>query len=285
MVTVLLVALFVIVVSAPTVLEVNALRTVHDLTSDLSLIPRRRPTLAQNSSKSVDVFKKALYLNSKVIIYGDPYPQLDELAANGLTAVGTNFETGYGEREFSTIRAWIQKARQSGFPTFVMFGVSYQSTQSFVGTAINMGVDAIVIDEPYSQRDFTQSQLLSVLDKALKLNPGIILIIDEYNPRVIAMVYASTAAYPSVYVASDDYYDLATIDYNISAAAEYQKTPLVWLIFSQGSDPSFPCYKDLSTWIAYAKARNVYTLFYRVDCANAAGPGSWTLQWSLVASY
>jgi len=223
--------------------------------------------------------EKGLVISANVILKGLPCPSFSELKAANFTLVGTIVYSWFGDWEWKKIGEWINAARSGGFSVFVNFWAEPKTAMTWIKRLVSMGVDVIVWDEPISRYNVAQSQLLSVIKAGLKAKASLLFVINEYQSANISTLYKWTAPYPSVRIATDSYSDKTVIDLGINLALKYGKTPLSWLIFCV-DEMEFPCYKALSEWISYVKARNLGALFWLVDSA-----GTWQAQWQQVAGF
>jgi len=231
--------------------------------------------------------EKGLMIHVHVIQDGLPSPSLSELRQSGFTLLGTQVYLGSGQDPlgwggWSAIASWIKLVHNEGLRAFVLIGLEKASVKTItdlVKKAASIGADVIVLDELIARYAITQKNLKSILDAGLRASPSLQFIVVEYTPNAITNAYAWTSSYKSVRVATDNYYDMSTMDLGVKLATQYGKSPLVWLIFSPGSK-DFPCYADLDSWMAYAKQLGLSALFWKID-----EEGAWQTKWQSVLRF
>jgi hypothetical protein len=223
---------------------------------------------------------KGLHFDSAVILLGWNQPSLKDLAASGFTVLGTSVNAAYTKSQRIQIAKWLKSVHDAGFKSYIMLvDTDVTTSGQLIGDFARLGVDVIVLDEMISNNGVTQATLLPLIHRGLTVKPDLIFILNEFEWNAIVAAYQWTTLLPRVYVASDNYNLRATIDLNIDLATKYGKLPIVWLIFSQGSQ-NFDCYVNFNVWAGYVAARGIPTFFYFVD-----GADTWTINWNLVAAY
>jgi hypothetical protein len=225
--------------------------------------------------------EKGLMIDSLNIIKALPVPSLQTLREAGFTLVGTTLDHRFTSSQLKTIAGWIDAVKASGLRSFLRLSTKMDPdiASTWVKKAALMGPDVVLLDELLGRYYATKEQLQTIISNGVKQKGGLQFIVTEYSIQDLANAYAWTAQYPNVRVASDDYIHKGTIDSEVTLAEEYNKRPLVWLIFSQGS-MDFDCYLNLDEWIAYVKQQNVDTTFWWVDPS-----GTWTTHWSAILSF
>lgn len=224
---------------------------------------------------------KAIVIHADFIVGGKSgAPSFSTLKSAGFTIVGTLIDPGksYDSNDWKAFKTWIAAAKAAGFTTMLDFWGDAKTALAIAKNAAGTGANILALDELLSSSHLTKTQLLAVIKQALKVNPKVNFIMNEYDPVPVQNAYAWTTGYP-VRVATDDYYNLNFIDFNVKTSQQYGKKPGAWLIFARGSQ-NFTCYNNLDTWLAYVKQRPVDAFFWFVDPA-----GTWQANWQKVASF
>jgi len=232
------------------------------------------------------------YRNYKGIMLGAQYtakaqsggPSFRTLKAAGFIMVGTVAYPDFQSSDWSNLKNWIQAAHNYGFTTFVIITGDRKTFSSAVDMSkrvATMNVDMIIIDEPLSTYNVTEQQLQTAIHDILVVNINERFFIDEYAQSNIQKAYEWTASYPSVRIATDNYYNQSTIDQGISLASQYGKRAATWLEFAQDNMSELtPCYSNFGNWLAYVSGKPVDVLFYYAGAA-----GGWQTNWPKVLSF
>lgn len=243
-----------------------------------TLVPRRRFATTGDEQPM-----KALMFSVHVLVQKLSAPSLSELRQAGFTLLGTNVHSGKLDwASWPVVVNWIGYIRQQGFKTFILLGIDPTNPSlvaNLVKKCASTGTDIIVLDELIARYDFTEQDFQMILNAGLQVNPSLQFIINEYRSQYVQNAYKWTSAYPSVSIATDDYFDTRTIDLGINLAAQYGKTPLVWLVAVNGT-MNFPCYQDLDSWIVYVKDKRVSTFFWWIDDS-----GTWQAEWDSLLNF
>jgi hypothetical protein len=225
------------------------------------------------------------------LLTGGLSPSFTDLRQANFTLVGTYVKSGSAS-EWRTISTWITAAKAAGLRTLVQAGPLPQPTiQTALDVTIastkkaaSIGADVIELDEFLSatmswSEQFTQSQLQSIIEAGLAVNPKLQFIVTEWSSDPMKTAFSWMSSYQCVRVANDNYNNKGLIDLDVQLSSQYGKAPLTWLIFSKGSS-NFDCYLNLNDWITYTKQANVDALFYWIDPT-----GTWQTQWSTVTTF
>lgn len=246
----------------------GALTPVSAFADQLSVRPYGAYT---NSERGIAIEDMILFRNLNS-------PSLSDLKQAGFTLVGTYTEPWFDNWHWGVIKDWMTSAHKLGLRTFIMLMDTPANDVVLAKRAVSLGADVVVLDEILARYNATCDQLRAIINVGLQSKARLQFIINEYVPSNIQDAYAWTSDFPSVRIATDNYYSQNTIDLSISLSQTYNKKPLVWLIFSQGSQ-NFDCYLHLDSWITYTKQKNVDTLWWFVDAA-----GTWQTQWQNVVA-
>jgi hypothetical protein len=221
--------------------------------------------------------ERGILFEDMVLFRNSNSPSLSQLKQAGFTLVGTYAEPWFDSWHWMTITNWMKSAHQLGLRTFLMVtDFTPDEDVALAKKAVSVGADVFMLDEVLARYGTTRDQLRSIIDAGQKAKARLQFIINEYRPADIQNAYDWTSDFPSVRIATDDYYNQATIDLGVQLGASHGKRPLAELIFSQGSQ-DFDCYLHLDSWISYAKQRNIDVLYSYVDAA-----GTWQTQWQKV---
>jgi hypothetical protein len=247
------------------------------------LIPLVLGILAQGSTYvyAQTATGKAIVIHPNYILNrASGTPSFSDLKKAGFTILGTIIEPGqsYDAQYWMAFKTWISSAKAAGFETMLDFWGDAPTALKLAKGAAATGADILALDELLSASHLTKTELLAVINGALQVNPKVSFIMNEYDVMPVENAYAWTVGYP-VRVATDDYYNLNLIDFNIKAAQTYGKKPAAWLLFARGSQ-NFTCYTDLNTWISYVRQRPVDVFFWFIDPA-----GTWKANWQTVATF
>jgi hypothetical protein len=225
--------------------------------------------------------EKGLAISSTFIV-GDSSPALtfSQIKQAHFTLIGTVAYSTFSLSDWDQLTRWITSAHAAGLTTFIDYWAKDENTAAeMTSRAASTGTDIVALDELLSSYHLSQTELQAVIDTGLKVNSNLQFILNEFQFDQIKNAYAWTAKYPSVRIATDNYYDKSIIDLGIKLGAAYGKTPAAWLIFSQGSQ-AFDSYTHLADWLAYAKLKNIDTYFWIVDKA-----GTWNANWQQVVGF
>lgn len=220
--------------------------------------------------------ERGILFEDMVLFRNSNSPSLSQLKQAGFTLVGTFAEPWFDSWNWGVIKAWITAAHKNGLRTFIMLIDTPDNDVVLAKKVVASGADVLMLDEPLTTHNATRDQLRSIISAGLKEKPRLQFIINEYRPAHIQNAYDWTSDFPSVRIATDDYYYQNTIDLGISLGLQYNKRPLAWLIFAHES-VNFDCFLHLDNWISYAQQKNVDALWYYIDLA-----GTWQIQWQMV---
>lgn len=236
-------------------------------------------TTAITTQNAYTQHEKGLHISPDFLFQNLTMPALSELKQDNFTVIGTSAYDWYSSYRWNQVATWFKTVHNAGLRT--MMRVSSNASESIILTrqAAANGADVVWYDEPMSQYNITQQQLLATLNAGLAANPRLQFFVTEYRSYNIANAYSWTANYSSVRVVTDDYYNKSIIDYEMQLAQAYNKRPAAWLIFTQGSQ-NFDCYVNLPTWTAYAAQRKVDAFFWYMDST-----GIWQQKWQYAVSY
>jgi hypothetical protein len=228
--------------------------------------------------------EKAMFVDIDILVRGLPGPSFTDLRQASFTLVGTYPKSGSAS-EWNAISSWNKAAKAAGLRTLLQAGPLPQPTiEAALNVAIDstrkaasIGVDVVELDEFLSatqswSTQFTQSQLLSIIRAGLQVNANLKFIFTEWSSEALNTAFLWTSGYQCVRVANDNYNNKGMIDLDVQLSNQYGRSPLTWLIFSQGSS-NFDCYLNLNDWITYVKQAHVDALFFWVDPA-----GTWQKQ-------
>ena len=222
---------------------------------------------------------KGLFFDPTVILSHLPTPSFADLVKAGFTLVGTQASRWFDTHDWDGIAPWIRAAHSAGLKVFVMIQAEPGTAAGFLETAVSIGADVIELDELLARYNTNETQLRSLIEAGLGLNPNLSFIVTEYYSWAVMNAYSWTSNYPSVRVATDNYGDKTIIDLGIQQAEIYGKQALAWLIFAQDDQP-FNCLLYLDDWLAYVKQKDVDVLFYWIDPA-----GDWQTNWAKVQTF
>jgi hypothetical protein len=227
---------------------------------------------------------KAVVIGAEYALgYQSGAPSWSDLRQANFKLVGTIAYGGWDPNwEWKKAQQWVQAAHAAGFRVFInVLADSGDQLLSMTQQSAMIGADIVALDEPISlfPSSVTQAQLQAIIGAGRAINSNLQYYINEWSRDYIRKAYQWTTEYPYVRIAEDNYDDKTTIDFNIQLGAQYGKAPLVWLIFTLGSQ-DFDCYRNLDQWMTYLHQSNIDTLFWLVDHS-----GNWKTQWQKVVSY
>ena len=235
----------------------------------------RRQSLPENP------FRKGLFVDAGLIVYGQSMPSISSLVAAHFTIVGTDFTPMCFSTGICTepIANWLNAAKAAGLHTYIIVFGSYPTALSWIPIIQDFNIDYVDIDEPLSTGNWTISQLQSFISAAsIAFGKPVNFIVNEYRYYSDPFPELYALKIPNLFVSEDNYDHESTISYNIQLGQQYAKPAIAWLSFvpQEATD----CYLNFGSWIAYAKQLNANVFFYVVN-----SQGYSQQNWSLITSY
>ena len=214
-------------------------------------------------------------------------PSLADAKAAGVTMVGTTTNAEMSGIDFiwQGLGAWVVQAHALGLQVMFLTSVwnlplTDNTTLLLMKRSAQAGADFIAFDEFITQWNWTKPQFDEYFATALAINGKIQFIVTEWDYDSLKQAYSWFNSYPYVRIADDGYNDLTMINDLVNLAQTLgAKPPIIWLIFSQGSQ-NFDCYLHLDTWMAYVKQQQLDSYFYKIDEF-----GTWQTQWLKVRDF
>jgi len=221
--------------------------------------------------------RRALMIQSSVLLDDLAKPSYSELRSIGVTELGTNVYADFKPEWWSKLAAWNAEANTEGFETFAFIN-DPNNLELLVAKSINSGFDGIEFDELVSSGLLDRPALLAAISHARKISSDVWITITEYDEGTLTSLLSWTREISNIRIATSDYNNLNTAT-TLARSVPAGIRAGMWVIFVPDPKWDWAAYRDLDSWLSHAKTMNADLLLWVID-AN----GTWVQNWPRIVA-